>query len=286
MRNPVFSNSDVFGEPRRSGAPGGTATAPNPYGQGQYGQQYGQYGAGQPPMGADQLGAMYDAPSATSADTKRLTYDDVIVKTGGLLALLVVVAAATFMFAPGLVWVGMIGGLILGLVNSFKKNPSPFLIIAYTVFEGMFVGGISFVFNGYEGIVFQAILGTVCVFAGSLFLYRSGRIQVTPKFTRFLMMALIGYALFSLVNLVLVWTGALGGFGMRNGWLGVGIGAFAIVLGIMSLMVDFEFIKRGVQQGAPAKMAWTAAFGLIVTLVWLYTEILRLLSIVSMFSGD
>ncbi|RPF20033.1 Bax inhibitor-1/YccA family protein [Myceligenerans xiligouense] len=282
MSNPVFSNSDVFGEPRRTGAPqgarGGTATAPNPY------SQYGT--AGQAPMGADQLGAMYDAPSATPADTKRLTYDDVIIKTGGLLALLVVVAAATFMLAPGLVWVGLIGGLVLGLVNAFKKNPSPFLITAYAVFQGMFVGGISFVFNGYEGIVFQAIIGTVSVFAGSLFLFKTGKIQVTPKFTRFLMMALIGYALFSLINLVLVWTDALGGFGMRNGWLGIAVGAFAIVLGIMSLMVDFDFIKRGVEEGIPAKFAWTAAFGLIVTLVWLYTEILRLLAIINIFSGD
>ncbi|GAB4086749.1 Bax inhibitor-1/YccA family protein [Myceligenerans cantabricum] len=283
MSNPVFSNSDVFGEPRRTGAPrgarGGTATAPNPY------AQYGS--AGQQGMDPSQLGAMYDAPSATSADTKRLTYDDVIVKTGGLLALLVVVAAATFLFAPGLLWIGLIGGLVLGLVNAFKKNPSPFLIIAYTVFEGMFVGGISFVYNGIaEGAVTQAVIGTISVFAGSLFLFRSGKVRVTPKFTRFLMMALVGYALFSVVNLVLVWTGVLGEFGLRNGPMGIIIGAVAIVLAIMSLMVDFDFIKRGVEGGAPAKLAWTAAFGLIVTLVWLYTEILRLIAIINIFSGD
>lgn len=288
MRNPVFSNSDVFGEPRRTGAPrgaqGGTATAPNPY------SQYGT--AGPASMDASQLGAMYDAPSATTADTKRMTYDDVIIKTGGLLALLVVAAAATWTLVPPpmlsiALWVGLIGGLVLGLVNAFKKNPSPALIIAYTVFEGVFLGALSFMYNSmFEGAVTQAVIGTLCVFAGSLFLYRSGKVRVTPKFTRFLMMALVGYALFSLVNFGLVMFGVLDGFGMRTGPLGIVIGAVAIILAVMSLMVDFEFIKQGVQQGAPAKMAWAAAFGLLVTLIWLYTEILRLIAIINIFSGE
>src|SRR5215216_2679886 len=118
MSNPVFSRSDVFGEPRRTGAAGarrgGTATYPNQtpaYGTPPQPGQYGQYGAGQPPMGASDLDAMYSSPSATTADTKRLTYDDVIIKTGGLLALLVVVAAATWNFAPTLWPIGMIAGL-------------------------------------------------------------------------------------------------------------------------------------------------------------------------------
>ena len=285
MRNPVFSSSNVFGEPRRTGAPGGaTATAPN---------SYGQYGsAGPSGMDASQLGAMYDAPSATPADTKRMTYDDVIMKTGGLLALLVVVAAATWtLVPPGMLgialWGGLIGGLVLGLVNAFKKSPSPALIVLYTVFQGAFLGALSFMYNSmFEGAVTQAVIGTLCVFAGSLFLYKSGKVRVTPKFTRFLMMALVGYALFSLVNFGLVMFGVLDGFGMRSGPLGILIGAVAIILAVMSLMVDFEFIKRGVQQGAPAKMAWAAAFGLLVTLIWLYTEILRLVALISMFSGD
>lgn len=288
MRNPVFSNSAVFGEPRRTGAPGGaTATASSPYGQAQYGA------GGQAGMDASQLDRMYDAPSATPADTKRMTYDDVIVRTGGLLAVLVVVAAATWFLVPPAMlgialWGGLILGLVLGLVNAFKKNPSPVLIVLYAAAEGVFLGALSFLYNSmFEGAVTQAVIGTLSVFAGTLLLYRSGKIRVTPKFTRFLMMALVGYALFSLVNFALMAFGVIGGeFGLRTGPMGIIIGAVAIILAIMSLMVDFEFIKQGVQQGAPARMAWAAAFGLLVTLVWLYTEILRLIAIVNVFSGD
>ncbi len=175
-------------------------------------------------MDASQLDAMYQSPSATTADTKRLTYDDVIIKTGGLLALLVVVAAATWTLVPPallttVMIVGAIGGLVLGLVNAFKRNPSPALIVAYTVFEGAFLGAISLVFNSMaDGAVLQAVLGTVSVFAVSLFLFRSGKVRVTPKFTRWLMFALIGYALFSLINFVLMITGVAGGeFGCAAG---------------------------------------------------------------------
>ncbi|MFI6427489.1 Bax inhibitor-1/YccA family protein [Promicromonospora sp. NPDC050880] len=303
MSNPVFSRSDVFGEPRRTGAAGarrgGTATYPNQtpaYGTPPQAGQYGQYGAaGQQAMDASELDAMYRSPSATTADTKRMTYDDVIVKTGGLLALLVVVAAATWTLVPpammGLVMiVGLLGGLVLGLVNAFKRNPSPALIVAYTVFEGAFLGAISLQFNTlYDGVVLQAVLGTISVFAVSLFLFKSGRVRVTAKFTRWLMFAMLGYALFSLVNLVLMWTGVLGEFGMRSwggGLVGIVVGLIAVGLAAASLIVDFDSIKRGVEAGVPAKMAWAAAFGLMVTLIWLYLELLRLLAIVSSFARD
>jgi uncharacterized YccA/Bax inhibitor family protein len=298
MSNPVFSRSDVFGEPRRTGAAdarrGGTATYPNQtpaYGTPPQAGQYGQYG-GQQPMDASDLDAMYQSPSATTADTKRMTYDDVIIKTGGLLALLVVVAAATWTLVPrpmlGVVMiVGLIGGLVLGLVNAFKRNPSPALIVAYTVFEGAFLGAISLMYNQIaDGAVWQAVLGTASVFAVSLFLFRSGKVRVTPKFTRWLMFALLGYALFSLINFVLMMTGVLDGFGMRNGPIGVIVGLVAVGLAAASLIVDFDSIKRGVEAGVPAKMAWAAAFGLLVTLIWLYLELLRLVTIISSFGSD
>jgi len=298
MSNPVFSRSDVFGEPRRTGAAGarrgGTATYPNQtpaYGTPPQAGQYGQYG-GQQPMDASDLDAMYQSPSATTADTKRMTYDDVIIKTGGLLALLVVVAAATWTLVPrpmlGIVMiVGLIGGLVLGLVNAFKRNPSPALIVAYTVFEGAFLGAISLMYNQIaDGAVWQAVLGTASVFAVSLFLFRSGKVRVTPKFTRWLMFALLGYALFSLINFVLMMTGVLDGFGMRNGPIGVIVGLVAVGLAAASLIVDFDSIKRGVEAGVPAKMAWSAAFGLLVTLIWLYLELLRLVTIISSFGSD
>ncbi|WP_402466982.1 Bax inhibitor-1/YccA family protein [Isoptericola aurantiacus] len=276
MSNPVFSNSAVFGEPRRGA--GGATTAP-PQG-GRYGQG-GQYGA--QAADAASLQNMYNAPSATPVDTKRLTYTDVIMKTTGLFALLVVVGAVSWQLTdtmPALWIIGMIAGLVLGLVNAFKKNPSPVLITLYTVAQGLFLGGISeFYEAAYDGIVGQAVLATLSVFAAALALFSSGKVRVTPKFTRFLLLGMVGYLLFSLVNVVLTWTGVLEGWGMRSGGWGIAIGIFAVILASMSLMVDFDAIKRGVEGGVPAKFAWSAAFGLMVTLIWLYLEILRLLAI-------
>ncbi len=302
MSNPVFSSSDVFGARRgtavrpspyagQQGAPQPGAGYGTPYGAPQYGTPYGTAGAGvqdTPSAASPQyLEQMYGAPPATTRDTGRLTYDDVIVKTGGLLALLVVVAAATWFVAPGLWPIGMIVGLVLGLVNAFKKSPSPALIVAYTVAQGVFLGGISLAFQNmtFDGtsvqpIVLQAVLGTMATFGAALFLFKSGRVRVTPKFTRWLLISMVGYLAFSLLNFVLSFFMASEGFGpLRNGPVGILVGLFAVGLAAASLIMDFDAIKRGVEQGVPAKFAWTAAFGLIVTLVWLYLEILRLLAI-------
>ncbi|MCV2396374.1 Bax inhibitor-1/YccA family protein [Actinotalea sp. M2MS4P-6] len=287
MANPVFNSSDVFGEPRRGRA--GTATSQGPV-------QYGTAGYGttaQAGVDAASLETMYGAPSATTRDTKRLTYDDVIVKTAGLLVLLVAVAAVAWYLTPTmpyLLWIGMLGGLVLGLVNAFKREPSPALIIGYTVFEGMLLGQISFLFQYIvvEGtttgtaqpIVLQAVLATFATFGAALALYSSGKVRVTPKFTRFLLVAMGGYLLFSLLNFGLSFFMASDGFGpLRNGGWGILAGLVGVVLASMSLIVDFDSIKRGVQRGVPARYAWSAAFGLMVTLIWLYLELLRLLAI-------
>ena len=281
MSNPVFNNSAVFGDPRQQRR-GGQQTVQAP--------AWGAQAADAAP-----LEQMYEAPTATPRETGRLTYDDVIVKTGGLLTLLVVVAAATWTLAPGLWVVGMIVGLVLGLVNAFKRKPSPALIVAYTVAEGVFLGGISYLFQNVvvpagsgstvsaQPIVLQAVLATVATFGASLWLYRSGRVRVTAKSVRFLLIAMIGYAVFSLLNIVLMFVLPNSGmFGpLRGGWVGVLVGLFAVGLAAFSLIVDFDAIKRGVEQGAPKTFAWTAAFGLIVTLVWLYLEFLRLFAIFS-----
>lgn len=282
MSNPVFSSSPVFGDPRKQkqGQPGAVQT-------------YGMPGA--QTADAASLENLYTAPSATSAQMRRMTYDDVVVKTGGLLALLVVVAAATWAVTPQLPWLYLpaaLVGLVLGLVNSFKKNPSPALIVAYTIAEGVFLGGISYLFQNLavqgsstgtaQPIVLQAVLGTFVTFAASLFLFRSGKVRVTPKFTRWLLIAMVGYLGFSLVNVVLMFFMPGSAFGpLRNGPWGIIAGLVAVGLAAASLIVDFDSIKRGVEQGVPAKFAWTAAFGLIVTLVWLYLELLRLFSILS-----
>lgn len=275
MANPVFSNSEIFGDPRdRRNRPGaGTATQSAPAAT----------------VDAATLEQMYGAPTATTAQTGRLTYDDVIIKTGGLLALLVVVAAATWRLAPELWFIGAIVGLVLGLVNAFKREPSPALITAYVVAEGVFLGGISLLFQNmtFDGqsvqpIVMQAIIATMATFGAALFLFKSGRVRVTPKFTRWLIIAMVGYVAFSLVNFVMSFFVASDGFGpLRNGWMGIVVGLIAVGLAAASLIVDFDAIKRGVEAGVPRKFAWSAAFGLIVTLVWLYLELLRLFAIIS-----
>lgn len=286
MANPVFNNSAVFGDPRARGNRAGA----RPSQQQPPVSPYGTATTGGAVVDAPSLEQMYGAPTATTRDTGRLTYDDVIVKTGGLLALLVVVAAATWNLAPGLWPIGALVGLVLGLVNAFKRNPSPALIIAYTAAQGVFLGGISLAFQNMtvsgtstgtaQPIVLQAVVATFATFGAALFLFKSGKVRVTPKFTRWLIIAMVGYLAFSVVNLVMSFFVASEGFGpLRNGWIGVLVGLFAVGLAAASLIMDFDSIKRGVEQGVPAKFAWSAAFGLIVTLVWLYLEILRILAI-------
>lgn len=279
MSNPVFNNSAVFG-PKAQQSAGGTQVQNDPrFGASQMNTAGGQA------MDAAMMEQMYGAPAANAADTGRLTYDDIIMKTGGLLALLVVVGAATWTLAPGLYIVGAIGGLVLGLINAFKKEPSPALIVGYTVFQGIFLGGLSkFYESAYSGIVLQAVLATVSVFVAMLFLFKSGKVRVTPKFNKILLIGLVGYGIFSLVNLLLVVTGVLDGWGMRGGTMGIIIGLVAVGLASMALVQDFDMAATGVKNGIPKKYAWSAAFGLMVTLIWLYTEILRILAILR--SGD
>jgi uncharacterized YccA/Bax inhibitor family protein len=177
--------------------------------------------------------------------------------------------------------IGLVGGLVLGLVNAFKREPSPALIVAYAAFQGLFLGGISGVFETmYPGIVVQAVLATFVTFAVTLALFKSGRVRVTPKFTKFLLISMVSYAVFSLVNLGIMWFTDIGGtWGLRSGPLGIAIGLFAVGLAAMSLIMDFDMITKGIRNGVPQKYAWSAAFGIAVTLVWLYIEFLRILAI-------
>ena len=280
MSNPVFNNTAVFREPRasRQRGRGGTQGVLPPY------------GPAPTAYDAATLDAMYGAPSATTVQTGRLTYDDVIVKTSGLLAVVVAAAAFAWFVVPDtlrmpVALVGALVGFVLGLVNSFKRNPSPALIVLYAAAEGLFLGGFSWyieVAANLPGIVMQAVLATMATFAACLMLFRSGRVRVTPKFTRWLLVAMVGYLLFSLVNfgLAMFNVGGDGMFGpLRSGGLGMLVGLLAVGLAAAMLIVDFDSIKRGVEGGAPARFAWTAAFGLVVTLVWMYLEFLRLIAI-------
>jgi len=290
VANPVF-NTKNFQEQMHSGqgrqAPGWyQGGQPGQQGQGWYaGQQAPQYGQRAPQYSPEELQRLeqsYSGPAAGPADTGRMSYNDVIAKT--VMTLVVVLAGAVVgWMMPALMLPGAIVGLVLGLVNSFKREPSPVLILLYAAAEGLFLGGISQVFEQmWPGIASQAVLATFCVFAVTLALYSSGKWRVTAKSVKIFMIAMIGYAVFSLVNLFLMLFGVTDAmFGLRGEYplLGIGIGLLAVFLAAFSLVMDFTSITQCVQSGAPQKYSWTAAFGLTVTLVWLYVEILRILAI-------
>jgi len=252
----------------------------------QQGYQQAGYQQPQPPVGSpQQLGQWYQAPSATPAQTGRMTYDDVVMRTATLFGVLLLAAAVTwFTVAPTAlvlpVWIGsMLVGLGLGLFISLSKKIRPGAIVAYAAVEGVFLGSISYVFeNVYDGIVFQAILATLGAFAAMLVAYKTKVIRATPKFTRFLIIATIGYAVFSVLNFLAVMLLGLPSV-YSMGILGIGISLLGVGLASLNLILDFDHIERGIRGGLPQQYAWVSAFGLLVTLVWLYIEMLRLLSI-------
>ena len=322
MSNPFFSRSAAFQAGGRAPGPAPTQT-PNGYPTmpgyqaGQYGRQatghepqYGQYGyygqseaqygqsAGHGQVSPEQMAgleAQYQAPSATNVDMRRMTYDDVIIRTVGMFAVILASGALSWNLVTstdestaGLgvmaMLAGVFGSLILGLVNSFKREPSPVLILVYAVFEGLMLGGLSgFMEARYEGIVVQAVLATVATFAIMLAAYSYGGFRVQGRWRRVLIVASLGYGLFCLINLGLMMTGVTtGAWGLRSITimgipLGVVLGIFAVILASFFLAVDFESIDNGVRNGLPRRYAWAAAFGLVVTIVWLYVEFLRLL---------
>src|SRR5690625_510176 len=293
----AFKENSTYVQPQQP-AYGQTAPGQQGYGQSPVPAHPGGYGQPGPansfghPANPDQLQQMYHAPDATPLDTGRMTYHHVIARTSALLGIIIAVGAVTWFTVPELFMVGAIAGLVLGLINAFRKEPSKPLIIAYAVAEGVLLGGISAFFEAmWPGIVFQAVLATVATFAVTLILYTNRVIRVTSKMRRFFMIALLGYLAFSLINFgLMLFAGSnFGAFGLRSVEvnipilgtvpLGVIVGLLAVFLATMSLLVDFDAIERGVEQGVPERYGWTAAFGLTVTLVWLYLELLRLIAI-------
>ncbi len=242
-----------------------------------------QYSAWGQPQTAPTQYDPYAAPSPYARSSVRyMTMDDVVTKTG--ISFLVTVAAAALIWAlPGQAGWGfalpaVFAGLILGLVISFKTIANPAATLAYAAVEGVFLGAISEAFNqAFPGVVIQAVIGTFGVFAGMLVVYKTGAIRVTPKFTRWLLGAMIGALVLMAANLI---AGLFGvNLGLRSGG-GLAIVFSLVVIGIaaLSLLLDFDMADEAIRRGAPAKFAWYIAFGLLVTVVWLYLEILRLLS--------
>ncbi|WP_044495971.1 Bax inhibitor-1/YccA family protein [Nesterenkonia massiliensis] len=291
MANPIFNTGafpDQFSEQKRErrrfhmNSDQGTVTE-QPRQQQTYAQQYGMPGRGQ----ADPLEQAYSMPDAAGSQGAPMTYDDVIRKTVTSFALVLIGAGAAvtlgFMF-PNLVMALMLpavlAGFVLGLVNAFKKEPNPGLILAYSAAQGFFLGAFTMVLESmYPGIAVQAVLATLVVFGTVLALFKSGRVRATPKLNKMFFTALIAYLVFSLVNFGLMLFTDIAMFGLRSGWLGVAIGAFAILLATYSLVIDFTNVQEGVEAGVAQKYGWSAAFGLTVSLVWLYIEILRVIAI-------
>ena len=233
--------------------------------------------------------------TVVSRDAGAMTLNGTVNKTGILLLLSVLTAAfawtqsvvtgpdGTAMVAPGVTIYalgGAIGGFILAMVTVFKKTWSPVTAPLYALVEGFFLGAISALYSHlYEGIVFQAVGLTFGTLAALLLAYRSGLIKATENFKLGVVAATGGIALLYLINIGMRAFGFGGmGFIHDSGLIGIAFSGFVVVIAALNLVLDFDFIENGVEKGAPKYMEWYAAFGLLVTLVWLYLEILRLLS--------
>ena len=234
-----------------------------------------------------QLDELYDRPAATAVETGRMTYEDTAVKTVVLFAVLLATGAVGWV-VPGLAFVGAIVGFVLALVNTFKRQPSVPLIVAYAAFEGLFIGGISALFETmWGGVVVQAVLATLVTTGVTLALFASGKIRASARATKIFLVAMVGYLVFSLVNVALQAFGVLNQpFGVSSMKiagipLGVIVGVLVVLMAAYSLVLDFDQIQQGVRRGLPAKYGWTGAFGLMVTIVWLYVEFLRIFALLN-----
>jgi uncharacterized YccA/Bax inhibitor family protein len=257
--NPAFSQSPAFRN--------GTTAAPS----------------------AEQLQNLYEAPSATAVDTDRMTVEDTIRKTAVSFGVLLAGAVVGW-WVPGLWIVGMIAGLVLAFVNIFrnrKKLPSAGLTLAYAAAEGVFIGGISRFYEAFAGgVVVQAVIGTIVVVGVTLALFASGKIRASARATKIFLIAMIGYLVFSVVNILLVVTGAVSDpWGLRGSFhifgtpLGLVIGVLVVIMCAYSLVLDFDAIQQGVKNRAPRAYGWAGAFGVMVTVVWLYLELLRIFAL-------
>ncbi|MGX5183896.1 Bax inhibitor-1/YccA family protein [Streptomyces avermitilis] len=286
--NPVFSRRGFsrdngyagFNTAPPTGGPAvGTQANPyaqqggNPYAQNPYAQQDQQYGA----------------PPQAPVSTGRMTMDDVVMRSAMTLGTVAVGAILAWAVLPvsstsyGLAIGAALIAFVLAMVQSFKRTASPALILAYAAFEGVFLGVISEMFNSqWSGAPFQAVLGTMAVAGATLLVYKAGWIRVTARYARIGMAIAIAFILVMAVNLLLVVFGVAPDGGLRSmGPLGAVVGIIAILLGAFFLTLDFKQIEDGIAYGAPREEAWLAAFGLTMTLVWIYVEMLRLVAIFS-----
>ena len=248
---------------------------------------YSQAGTGvQTAQSAEQAGT-------GAVSTRPATLGDVINKTGVLLFVLVIFAVAGWQITPSmpwLVWVAMFVGLGLGFANALMRNIKPVLVLIYAAVQGVFLGGISYWYDnwvqtvnpGYTGLVSQAIIGTLVAFGVMLLLYTTRIIKVNGTFAKVMTIAIISYAAIALISFISALFGVGGGWGFYGvGTLGILLCAAGVLLAAFSLNLDFAAIEQGVKMGLPERESWRMSFGLLVTLVWLYLEILRMLAILA-----
>ncbi|MER6029413.1 Bax inhibitor-1/YccA family protein [Streptomyces sp. NPDC001851] len=277
--NPVFSRRGFsrdngyagFNTAPQAGYAQGNPYAQNPYAQNPYAQP----------------GVPYGTPPQAPATTGRMTMDDVVVRSALTLGVVAVGAVLAWTLLPvtaaglGLAFGSALVAAVLALVQSFKRTPSPALILGYAAFEGVFLGVISEIYNSrWQGAPFQAVLGTMAVAGATLLVYKAGWIRVTARYARIGLAIGTAFVVVMAVNLLLVATGVAEHGGLRSmGPLGALVGIVAILLGAFYLTLDFKQIEDGIAYGAPRNESWLAAFGLTMALVWIYVEMLRLVAI-------
>jgi uncharacterized YccA/Bax inhibitor family protein len=231
------------------------------------------------------------APGHPGAQPRTMTMDDVVVRTVALLAITGIVGAGAWVLLPATspvtyfaAFMAGIAGLVLGLVISFRRVTSPAVIIPYAVLQGIALGVISRAFESwYSGIVVQAVFATFGIFAVMAALYKFKVLRATPRFTKFVIGALIGVVVLSLANWLFYMFGL--NLGLREytanghvGWLPIVFSIVVIAVGALTFILDFDAIEQGQRYGLPERYAWYCAFGILVGLIFLYYEILRLLS--------
>ncbi|MCH0564338.1 MULTISPECIES: Bax inhibitor-1/YccA family protein [unclassified Streptomyces] len=297
-RNPVFSRRGFsrdngyagFNAAPQAGGPA-VGTQGNPYAQGTpYAQPAGNPYAQNPYA---QQGVQPGAPQAPVTTAGRMTMDDVVMRTASTLGVLILTAALSWALLPvdeanigrsyGIGIGAALIGMVLAFVQSFKRTASPALILTYAAFEGVFLGVISNIVDTHiaSGAAMQAVIGTMAVFAAVLVAYKAGWIRVNRRFYGFVMAAALGFVLLMTVNMLFAVFGGGDGLGFRSGALGVVFGIIGIILGACFLALDFKQVEDGIAYGAPREEAWLAAFGLTVTLVWIYMEFLRIIAILN-----
>ncbi len=259
-------------------------------------------GMSYPSYGARQTAPAYDpyttsgGGTPTRTTTGPMTIDSVVQKTALTLGITALVAAVTWVMTPDLssptvnpapifllAMVGAFGGFALAMVNSFKKVVSPALVIAYAGVEGLFVGAFSKVVDaqfgqGDHGLIVGAVGGTFAAVAGTLAAYKFFNIRVTPTFRKWVVAAMFGFVAVAMLDFVLSMFHASFGF---NGFGPMGLlsSVLGLGLGVLMLILDFDFVERGIEAGLPERESWRAAFGLTVTIIWIYIEMLRILAI-------